>query len=101
MVLDMAPALSAAERQVAELERTTRERWGKVVGLLRQGNVYDAILDVAKDEKCDLIIIGTHGRRGLAHAFLGSVAEKVVRLSTVPVLTVHPGPSAKSAKSAA
>jgi hypothetical protein len=36
-----------------------------------------------------LIVIGTHGRRGLPRAILGSVAEKVVRLSPVPVLTVH------------
>ena len=38
----------------------------------------------------DLIVVGTHGRTGLAHLLLGSVAEKLVRLSPVPVLTVPP-----------
>lgn len=48
-----------------------------------------AILDVAELEKADLIVMGTHGRRGLPHALLGSVAEKVVRTSPIPVLVVH------------
>lgn len=42
----------------------------------------------------DLVIVGTHGRRGVARALLGSVAEKVVRLSPVPVLTVRDEPPA-------
>ena len=37
----------------------------------------------------DLIVIGTHGRRGLARALLGSVAENVIRTATRPVLTIH------------
>jgi nucleotide-binding universal stress UspA family protein len=41
------------------------------------------------DTPCDLVVMGTHGRRGIPHAVLGSVAEKVVRQSKAPVLTVH------------
>lgn len=48
-----------------------------------------AILSYARDNDVDLIVLGTHGRRGLRRLFLGSVAEEVVRLSTCPVLTVH------------
>ncbi len=48
-----------------------------------------AILEYAKHNDIDLIVMGTHGRRGLGHLFLGSVAEEVVRLSSVPVLTVR------------
>jgi nucleotide-binding universal stress UspA family protein len=48
-------------------------------------------VQAAKEHKADLIVMGTHGRRGLSRAFLGSVAEKVVRLSPVPVLTVSSG----------
>ena len=41
--------------------------------------------------RADLIVLGTHGRRGLNRALLGSVAEKIVRMADVPVLTVHGG----------
>jgi nucleotide-binding universal stress UspA family protein len=50
-----------------------------------------AIVEYAKDHAIDLIVIGTHGRGGVAHLMLGSVAERVVRLAACPVLTVrHP-----------
>ncbi len=48
-----------------------------------------AILVYAKENDIDLIVMGTHGRRGLGHLFLGSVAEEVVRLSSCPVLTIR------------
>jgi nucleotide-binding universal stress UspA family protein len=48
-----------------------------------------AIVDYAKREGVDLIVMGTHGRTGLTHMFLGSVAERVVRTAPCPVLTVH------------
>jgi len=50
-----------------------------------------AIVDYARDHAVDLIVMGTHGRGALAHIVMGSVAERVVRLATCPVLTVrHP-----------
>lgn len=49
-----------------------------------------AILDYTTEHDIDLVVIGTHGRRGLRRMLLGSVAEEVIRLSPVPVLTVHP-----------
>jgi universal stress protein A len=48
-----------------------------------------AILSYARDEAIDLIIVGTHGRQGLAHFFLGSVAQHVSRAASCPVLTVR------------
>lgn len=48
------------------------------------------IVKLAEREGADLIVMGTHGRTGVDHLFAGSVAEKVVRLSPCPVLTVHP-----------
>ncbi|MCG8603734.1 universal stress protein [bacterium] len=47
------------------------------------------ILDYAREHDIDLIVMGTHGRRGLGHLFLGSVAEEVVRLADQPVLTIR------------
>jgi nucleotide-binding universal stress UspA family protein len=55
---------------------------------LEQGNPVAEILRVAKETACDIIVMGTHGRTGLAHLFMGSVAEKVVRKATCPVLVV-------------
>ncbi|MEO7192408.1 MAG: universal stress protein [Vicinamibacterales bacterium] len=50
-----------------------------------------AIVDYAASEHIDLIVIGTHGRRGLSHLVMGSVAEKVMRTAPCPVLTLrHP-----------
>jgi nucleotide-binding universal stress UspA family protein len=56
---------------------------------LRQGPAWSEILAAAKDAEADLIVIGTHGRRGLSRALLGSVAEKIVRTAPCPVLTVR------------
>jgi nucleotide-binding universal stress UspA family protein len=55
------------------------------------GRVADAILDEARRNECDLIVMGTHGRRGFAHMMLGSDAERVVHESPLPVMLVrHP-----------
>jgi nucleotide-binding universal stress UspA family protein len=56
---------------------------------LKGRRVADAIVAEARDAGCDLIVIGTHGRRGVSRLLLGSDAERVLRLSTVPVLLVR------------
>jgi nucleotide-binding universal stress UspA family protein len=61
---------------------------------IRRGDPARIIVEHAKAERHDLIVVGTHGRAGLAHLFLGSVAERVVRTAPVPVLTV-PCPTPK------
>ncbi len=57
---------------------------------LVEGSAADALVRLADELKCDLIVMGTHGRSGLPHVLLGSVAEKVVRKAGCPVLTVRP-----------
>ncbi|NIV03178.1 MAG: universal stress protein [Calditrichae bacterium] len=57
--------------------------------ILRGRSAAGAILKFISEHHFDLIVIGTHGRTGLSHFLLGSVAEKVARLSPVPVLTIH------------
>jgi nucleotide-binding universal stress UspA family protein len=64
-------------------------RASQVTGLVRQGSAWRNINDVALEIGADLIVLGTHGRRGVTRALIGSVAEKVVRTSPLPVLTVH------------
>ncbi|SEW30420.1 universal stress protein [Halobacterium jilantaiense] len=58
-------------------------------GVVMQGGVFETIKDYVADEGIDAIVMGTHGRRGLGRALLGSVTERVVRTSDVPVLTVR------------
>jgi hypothetical protein len=57
----------------------------------RIDRVADTIVDEARSTKCDLVVMGTHGRRGFSHVLLGSDAERVVRQCPLPVLLVrHP-----------
>jgi nucleotide-binding universal stress UspA family protein len=55
------------------------------------GKPSHAIIDYASDNGFDLIVMGTHGREGIAHLLMGSVAELVVRSATCPVMTLHEG----------
>jgi nucleotide-binding universal stress UspA family protein len=61
----------------------------RVRGELLEGTPYRVVLDWAKEWNADLIVMGTHGHTGLTHALLGSVTERVVRMSTCPVLTIR------------
>ena len=83
----------AAVHQQAESELATAARHVsgvKITTELRDGGSTHVTLTAAAVEcKADLIVIGTHGRTGLQHVMLGSVAERVVRHATVPVLTVR------------
>jgi nucleotide-binding universal stress UspA family protein len=77
-----------------EAEEQARMSGVKVESVLRESvelRVSDMILDDAKTWAADLIVMGTHGRRGLSHLALGSDAESVVRNSPVPVLLVRSG----------
>ncbi|CAI49108.1 UspA domain protein [Natronomonas pharaonis DSM 2160] len=65
---------------------------------LLEGQPADRIVEYADRTGCDLIVMGTHGRGGLGRLLLGSVAERVVRLSSQPVLTVHVDDSADNDK---
>ena len=62
----------------------------RVTAEVCRGQASQRIIAVATDRGSDLIVMGTHGRTGLKHVLLGSVAEKVVRLAPCPVLVVRP-----------
>jgi nucleotide-binding universal stress UspA family protein len=61
----------------------------KVRFLVREGPADETILDTARNESADLIVMGTHGRRGVGRLLLGSVAARVVAQAVCPVLTVR------------
>lgn len=91
--------VSGSQLPTAELELQSRkaldtkaamlkERFPKLSRVMRVGTPWEEIVAAAKETGVDLIVMGTNGRRGLPRAVLGSVAERVVRMATVPVLTV-------------
>lgn len=60
----------------------------KVWTFIEEGKPFEAILKVAEEWEADLIVLGTHGRTGLSHLLMGSVAEKVTRHSTKPLFII-------------
>jgi nucleotide-binding universal stress UspA family protein len=77
-----------AQTAIDELARTKcTAQLGSV--LVRTGDARDTINQIAKELDIDLIVMGTHGRRGLSRALLGSIAENVVRTAPCAVLTVR------------
>ena len=86
----LAQLATAAETALAEWKADAVARGAQRVSTtLLRGDAAHEIVEGAKREGCDLIIIGTHGRTGIKHVLLGSVAEKVVRHATCPVLVVR------------
>jgi nucleotide-binding universal stress UspA family protein len=73
----------------AEKHRARAAGAQRVDAQLLHGFAAGEIRQLAEQGAFDLIVMGTHGRKGLAHAFLGSVAERVVRTAPCPVLTVR------------
>lgn len=93
-MVSVSPEIWATLAEAAQqgLDRTmarVRERLPGAHGLLVRGQAAAEILTAVEGVKADLVVIGTHGRHGLPRMLLGSVAEKVVRTSPVPVLTVR------------
>ncbi len=78
----------AVKHKLDEELRFARERLPTARSELKMGVVWKEIISTSEALAVDLIVMGTHGRRGLEHALLGSVSEKVIRTSKVSVLTV-------------
>jgi nucleotide-binding universal stress UspA family protein len=78
----------AFEAQLAEAKQQALEAGApRVHTQLLRGTVETEIVELAARGEFDLIVVGTHGRTGLGHLLLGSVAERVVRMASCPVLT--------------
>ena len=78
---------SAAKQDVVSEARLVEDRAERVA---------DSIVNEARRAKCDLVVMGTHGRRGFSHVLLGSDAERVVRQCPLPVLLVRHPEAARS-----
>jgi universal stress protein A len=79
----------SAGAQMESFLASVDEPWrSRVKRRFLQGDAAEMIVSAAEHDAIDLIVMGTHGRRGVAHLLLGSVAEKVVRLAPCPVMTI-------------
>ena len=82
-------AVKLAEEHLADLAARLAKDGITPTTFLRLGKPEDEIVKFANENHIDLIAMGTHGRTGLAHMLVGSVAERVVRTSKCPVLTIR------------
>jgi nucleotide-binding universal stress UspA family protein len=77
-----------ARKELDRLIAETQSRSSvKLSGRLEVGNIGDTVAEIAKTDQYDLVVMGTHGRRGLSRVLMGSIAEKVVRHANCPVIT--------------
>jgi universal stress protein A len=79
-----------ASQEIAQILPEAQGTTGDVARRVVVGIPYRKIVEVAEEEKADLIVMTTHGRTGLGHLVMGSVAEKIVRAAPCPVLTIRP-----------
>lgn len=98
-VAEQARIVSGAKHELDRAARLVRARGLEVETIVVEGEAWQQIEAIALDRRAELIVMGTHGRHGIARALLGSVASRVVRIATVPVVTV-PGYVAASRRAA-
>jgi universal stress protein A len=79
-----------AEKQLRAGVRTLDRPGITITTEVRTGRPGRTIVDCARDRECDLVVVGSHGRTGVAHLIMGSVAEHVVRHAPCPVLVIRP-----------
>jgi nucleotide-binding universal stress UspA family protein len=89
------PSLDRLENEVLEnaqkmISRIGEENFSDCLTRVLTGDAATEILEYAQTEKIDVIIMGTHGRKGLDRTFFGSVAENVVRNAPMPVMVINP-----------
>jgi nucleotide-binding universal stress UspA family protein len=87
----LADMRATARKQLDRLVAGAKARGVRARSLLLEGTPPDRIARAARSTRADLIVIGTHGRTGLARLFLGSVASRVIATATCPVLSVRAG----------
>lgn len=79
----------SAHKMMDKFIETHSQGYSPLESIVSPGIPYDEILKKAEEESVDLIVLGTHGRTGLDHVLFGSTAEKVVRKSPIPVMTIR------------
>jgi nucleotide-binding universal stress UspA family protein len=83
-------ALAAAQKKMAAAVQESLNKFPKLETRVAVGAPANKILEIAEKEKIDLIIMGTHGRKGLERTIFGSVADKIVQAAPCPGVTIRP-----------
>lgn len=84
----LAKLVADFESDLAQMQQQAVEQGVPCTTLLREGSVIEQVRDVARHQGIDLLVLATHGGRGVHGLFLGSIAERLIRTLTIPVLTV-------------
>ena len=84
-----ASARAQAQKRLGAIVARARKAGARTTGLLLEGVAHERIARAARAKRADLLVIGTHGRTGLAKFFLGSVAARLIASAPCPVLTVR------------
>ncbi|MGW8160987.1 MAG: universal stress protein [Desulfobulbales bacterium] len=92
--LAMAPGIvdgliAKTKEQLAAIVQKGRDAGVEIQTVVREGEAYEAITSLAQENNIDLIVMGSHGRKGLQRLLMGSVTEKSIGYATCPVLVVH------------
>ena len=85
-----AKIIKGAETKIEEFAGTYLKEYPNCRTKVAHGDPAQEILDFISAEEIDLVIMGTHGRKGMSRIIFGSVADRVVKMSAVPVLTINP-----------
>jgi nucleotide-binding universal stress UspA family protein len=83
-------AIDSARKRMAAAVEEFFKKFPKLETRVELGAPAEKILEFVQKEKVDMIIMGAHGRKGLERAIFGSVANKVIKSASCPVLAVHP-----------
>jgi nucleotide-binding universal stress UspA family protein len=95
---ELTPIQQAAQRGLERIVRRVETVWPRVQGTVLWGSPAETITRYAAELDADLVVVGTHGRKGPSRWLTGSVAEKVTRWCHTPVLTVHEGDDSPQGK---
>ncbi|QTA78211.1 Universal stress protein A [Desulfonema limicola] len=82
--------IDGAKIRLKEFQEEHFKNYSNIKIHVAAGDISEEILNYIQSEKIDMLIMGTHGRKGLEKVFFGSVAERVAKISTVPVLLINP-----------
>lgn len=82
--------MNGAKQSMEEFIKKYFSDFPKIKTIIEKGDIAEKIIEIGRKEKADLIVIGTHGRKGLDKILFGSVAERVIQLSPIPVVSLNP-----------